>query len=176
MKAVNNYVGISTPFATVTGDKVLNTGVQEVTTYNGLISRVSAGYYALMVGNKILIVKSPKLPPTTVTGSLDPMPYDLKTQLLSSDVNPAVRAQVYPLPPLDTKYREPGFIAIFWGLLAEVIFGFFGVALLDAADRPPRASGGYAGEGLGRPCEHVGWRRAGVAEFGEVQEQGLDAY
>ncbi len=122
--AADNIGKISTPFATVTGDKVLNTDVQEVTTYEGLISHVSAGYYALRVGDRILIVKSPKPPTTTITGSLDPMPYDLKTQLLPDDVDPAVKAQVYPLL-LETKYREPGFIGIFWGLLAEAIFGFF---------------------------------------------------
>lgn len=120
----DNYAKISTPFATVTGDEVLNTGVREVTTYEGLISHVSAGYYALRVGDRVLIVKSPKPPTTTVSGSLGPMPYDLETQLLPGDVDPAVKAQVYPLL-LDTKYRESGFVAIFWGMLVEVIFGFF---------------------------------------------------
>ena len=121
----DSYAGtIATPFATVTGDKLLNTDVQEVTTYEGLISHVSAGYYALVVGGKVLIVKSPKPPTTTVTGALDPMPYDLKTQLFPEDVDPALKAQVYPLL-LDTKYREPGFFAILWGLLVEWVFGFF---------------------------------------------------
>ncbi len=111
----DSYSGtIPTRFATVTGDKLSNTDVQEVTTYDGLISHVSAGYYALVVGGKVLIVKSPKPPTTTVTGSLDPMPYDLKTQLLPEDVDPALKAQVYPLL-LDTKYREPGFFAISGG-------------------------------------------------------------
>ncbi len=122
--AADNFASICTPFAAVTGDKVLNTDVQEVTTYDFLISHVSAGYYALMVGDKLLIVKSSKPPTTTVTGSLDPMPYELNTQLFSGDVDPAVKARVYPLL-LETKYREPGFIGIFWGLLAEAIFGFF---------------------------------------------------
>ena len=49
---------IATPYVTITGDKVLNTGVQEVTTYDGVIKNVSAGYYALQVGDRILIVKS----------------------------------------------------------------------------------------------------------------------
>jgi hypothetical protein len=121
--AADNYAEIPTPLATVTGDEVLSTGVQEVTTYEGLISHVSAGYYALRVGDKILIVKSPKPPTTTVIGSLGSMPYELKTQLFSGDVDPAVKAQVYPLL-LDTKYRESGFMAIFWGMLVEAIFGF----------------------------------------------------
>jgi Family of unknown function (DUF6709) len=122
--AANNFAPIPTPFATVAGEQVVNTGAQEVTTYDFIVSRVSAGYYALKVGDKVLIVKSPNPPARTVTGSLDPIPYDLKTQLFSSDVDPTTAAQVYPLL-LDTKYREPGFMAIFWALLIEAIFGFF---------------------------------------------------
>lgn len=117
-------VPIATPFATVTGEQVVNTGEQEVTTYHFIISRVTAGYYALKVGDKVLIVKSPKPPATTVSGSLEPMPYDLTTRFFSSDMDPAEKARIYPLL-LDTKYREHGFIAIFWALLVEAIFGFF---------------------------------------------------
>jgi hypothetical protein len=137
--AANNFAPIPTPFATVTGEKVVNTGAQEVTTYNFIISRVSAGYYALKVGDKVLIVKSPKPPETIVTGALDPMPYELKTELFSSDVDPTTAAQVYPLL-LDTKYREPGFMAIFWALLIEAAFGFFAwrsfMRLIGRKDHP----------------------------------------
>jgi hypothetical protein len=122
--AAENYTAIPTPFATVTGEQVVDTGTQEVTTYDFIISRVSAGYYALKVGDKVLIVKNPKPPATTVAGSLGPMPLDLKTQLFPSDADPKTVAQVYPLL-LDTNYRESGAMAIFWALLAEVIFGFF---------------------------------------------------
>ncbi len=60
--SVNNSQAISTPYVTITGDKVLNTGVQEVTTYEGVIKNVSAGYYALQLGDRVLIVKSKKRP------------------------------------------------------------------------------------------------------------------
>ena len=123
-KASDDFQPIATPIVKVTGDKVITTGVQEVTTYEGVISRVSAGYYALRVGGRILIVKSAEAVDTTVTGSLDPMPYDLKTQLFPQGTDPAVEKQVYPLL-LDTDYRESSVIWILWALLAEAVFGFF---------------------------------------------------
>ena len=72
--AADNYKPIATPYLTVTGGKVLNTGVQEVTTYEGFIHHVSAGYYAMLVGDRVLIVKSGKTPAATVGGALSAMP------------------------------------------------------------------------------------------------------
>ena len=124
--AADNYKPIATPYVTVTGGKVLSTGVQEVTTYEGFIHHVSAGYYAMLVGDRVLIVRSGKSPATTVSGSLSAMPLDLKTQLFPEGTDPVVIAQVYPLL-LDTSYREGGWMGIFWAIVAEVIFGFFAV-------------------------------------------------
>jgi hypothetical protein len=122
--AADNYKPIATPYVTVTGGKVLSTGVQEVTTYEGFIHHVSAGYYAMLVGSRVLIVKSGKTPETTVGGRLDPMPPDLKTELFPDGTDPVVIAQVYPLL-LNTNYREGGWAGIFWALLVVAIFGFF---------------------------------------------------
>jgi hypothetical protein len=121
---VNGEELIATPYVTITGDKVLNTGVQEVTTYEGVIKNVSAGYYALEVGNRILIVKSAKTPSTTVSGELETMPFDLKSDLFPPGTDPADEAVFYPLL-LDTSYRESGWVGAFWALLAEALFGFF---------------------------------------------------
>ncbi|MGD0482068.1 MAG: DUF6709 family protein [Terracidiphilus sp.] len=115
---------IATPYVTITGDKVLNTGVQEVTTYEGIIKNVSAGYYAVEVGNRILIVKSGKTPSTTVSGELGSMPFDLKSDLFPPGTDAADEAVFYPLL-LDTNYRESGWAGAFWALLAEALFGFF---------------------------------------------------
>ena len=115
---------IATPYVTITGDKVLSTGVQEVTTYEGVIKNVSAGYYALEVGNRILIVKSAKTPSTTVSGELGSMPFDLKSDLFPPGTDEADEAVFYPLL-LDTNYRESGYVGAFWALLAESLFGFF---------------------------------------------------
>jgi len=121
--ADNNNQPIATPYMTITGDKVLNTGVQEVTTYDGIIKNVSAGYYALEVANRILIVKSSRTPSTTVGGELGSMPLDLKSNLFSPGTDPADEAVFYPLL-LDTNYRESGWVGAFWALLAEALFGF----------------------------------------------------
>ena len=121
---VNGEELIATPYVTITGDKVLNMGVQEVTTYEGVIKNVSAGYYALEVGNRILIVKSAKTPSTTVSGELETMPFDLKSDLFPPGTDPADEAVFYPLL-LDTSYRESGWVGAFWALLAEALFGFF---------------------------------------------------
>lgn len=123
--ADTNGQPIATPYVTITGDKVLNTGVEEVTTYEGIIKNVSAGYYALGVGNRVLIVKSSKTPSTTVSGELTGMPYDVKTDLFPPGTDPADEAAFYPLL-LDTNYRESGYAGLFWALMAELVFGFFG--------------------------------------------------
>ena len=122
--ADNSSQPIATPYVTITGDKVLNTGVQEVTTYEGVIKNVSAGYYALQVGDRILIVKSAKTPSTTVGGALGSMPYDLKSDLFPPGTDATEEAAFYPLL-LDTNYRESGYAGAFWALLVEGLFGFF---------------------------------------------------
>jgi hypothetical protein len=123
-KEVNGLEPIHTPYVTITGDKVLNTGVEEVTTYEGFIKNVSAGYYALRVGDRVLIVKSGKTPTTTVGGALGAMPFDVKSDLFPPGTDAAEEAVVYPLL-LDTNYRDGGYAGAFWALLAEVTFGFF---------------------------------------------------
>ncbi len=123
-QAVNNQQPIATPYVTLTGGAVLSTGVEEVTTYDGIIKHVSAGYYALRVGDRILIVKSGKTPSTTVAGELDTMPPDVQSQLFPPGTDPADAAAFYPLL-LDTNYRESGWSGIFWIGVAELLFGFF---------------------------------------------------
>jgi hypothetical protein len=121
-RADNNQLPIPTPYATIAGDKVLSTGVEEVTTYEGVIKHVSAGYYALKVGDRILLVKSGKTPSTTVSGALGTMPLDVKSSLFPEGTDPADEAVFYPLL-LDTNYRESGWAGAFWALLVEAIFG-----------------------------------------------------
>ncbi len=137
--AEDNLQPVATPYLTVTGAKVLSTGVQEVTTYEGFIHHVSAGYYAMLVGDRVLIVKSGKPPAATVSGELGAMPLDLKDQLFPEGTDPVVVSQVYPLL-LKTNYREGGWSGIFWALLAELIFGFFAlrswIRLTGRVDHP----------------------------------------
>lgn len=121
---VNGLEPIVSPYITIAGEKVLNTDVQEVTTFEGVIKNVSAGYYALKVGNRLLIVKSKKEPSTTIAGELDPMPADVKSSLFPDGSDPADVAVVYPLL-LDTNYRDSGWAGVFWVVVAEGLFGFF---------------------------------------------------
>ena len=121
---VNGMELIASPYITITGERVLNTDVQEITTYEGVIKNVSAGYYALKVGNRILIVKSKKEPSATVAGELGFMPPDVKSSLFPEGTDAADVAMVYPLL-LDTNYKESGWAGAFWALLAEGLFGFF---------------------------------------------------
>jgi hypothetical protein len=120
--AADSHRPVATPYVTVTGGQWLNTGVQELTTYEGFIHHVPPGYYAMLVGDRVLIVKSGTAP--AVGGRLGAMPPYLKARLFPQGTDPVVVAQVYPLL-LDTYYRELGWAGIILALLVEVIFGFF---------------------------------------------------
>jgi hypothetical protein len=80
----------STPryFVSVHPDKVLDTGIQEITTTteNGVKqgSYVSAGYYAVLVGNRYLIVKSATRPSSQIEGQLSAFSTDLSSELFLS--------------------------------------------------------------------------------------------
>jgi hypothetical protein len=113
-------------FVSVVGEKVLDTGIQEVTTTtrNGVKegSQVSAGYYALVVGDRFLIVKSAGKPPEQTAGELTPFPSDLSSQLFSGVDGRELQMHSYPFY-LDTEgFRYPGYWAIG---IAWVLFGLF---------------------------------------------------
>jgi hypothetical protein len=112
-------------FVSVTGDKVVDTGVQEVTTEtnNGTEENkyVSAGYYALQVGGQLLIVKNPSTPSLTVSGQLAPFSYDLSNELFTGVNSPLNSSQCYPFY-LDTEgFRAPGY----WGIVIAAVILFF---------------------------------------------------
>lgn len=120
---VDNLQHLDKNVVTVTGEPVGSTGVQEVSSYEGFLSQVTADYSALRIGSRLLIVKSAKQPGTTVTGLLSVMPYELETKLFPEGTDPSVKSRVYPLL-LDTDYREPAETMAFWTVLLEGIFGF----------------------------------------------------
>jgi len=105
----------------VSGSKTVDTGIQEITTTtrNGAkeSERVSAGYFAVLVGDRFLVVKSPSSPDGTIEGELKPMPGQLRSELSSSLGDDRVRNYFRPLL-LDTEgFREPGYWAIAAGLI-----------------------------------------------------------
>jgi len=114
----------STPryFVSIHPDKILDTGIQEITTTteNGVKqgSYVSAGYYAALVGDHYLIVKSATKPGSEIEGQLTTMPTDLSTELFSGADGPAIRDACYPFYLQSEGFRYPGY----WGIGIAVVF------------------------------------------------------
>ena len=117
-------------YTSVVGDKVIDTGIQQITTTteNGRKTGeyVSAGYYAFLVGNRALIVKSARKPDSKIAGELKPIPADLSAQLFSGEDGQQLREDTYPFY-LDTEgFRYPGYGVIAIGCLFLVLFVHFG--------------------------------------------------
>jgi hypothetical protein len=114
----------STPryFVSVAADKVFDTGVQEITTTtrNGVQegSRVSAGYYAVLVGDRFLIVKSATKPASRVAGELGSIPGDLSEHLFSGPKGNEARSRSYPFYLEAEGFRTPGY----WGIGIGALF------------------------------------------------------
>jgi len=119
-------------FVSVIGEKALDTGIQEVetTTNNGVKegSRITAGYYALVLGDHFLIVKSPNQPPNPITGELKPFPSDLSGQLFSGVDGRQLQSRSYPFYLDSEGFRYPGY----WGIGIAWLF----VGLLWKFGRP----------------------------------------
>ena len=117
-------------FVSVAPDKVIDTEIQEITTTtrNGVKegSRVSAGYYACLIGDRFLIVKSEKQPPNNVSGELLPIPSDLASQLFSGSDGQKVRQHCYPFYLETSGFRYPGYWAIGIAWLFIGVFWKFG--------------------------------------------------
>jgi hypothetical protein len=111
-------------FARVTGSKALATGLQQVTIHKRAgreTSRsVSGAYYALVVGHRLLVVKSSVGPRATMAGELRAMPPDLDRRLFNSPAMQANRNRFYSFYLDDDSFRFEGYLAIA-GLL---LFGF----------------------------------------------------
>ena len=126
-------------FVTVAGGKVAETGVQEFTreTEDGVEKNkyVSADYYAVLVGDRLLIVRSPRAPAGSISGELKPYSYDLSNQLFTGVDSPLDSTQCYPFY-LDTQgFRTSGF----WGiavaaLVIVLLFVFARPALMRLRD------------------------------------------
>jgi hypothetical protein len=112
-------------FVKVTGSKLVNTGLQEmeVESRNGVEEsrKVSAGYYALLVGDRYLIVKSSKPISETASGELVLLSGDIFNHLRSSLGPERLRQEFYPLMLEGNGFREDGFAAM--GLAAAVLVG-----------------------------------------------------
>jgi hypothetical protein len=103
-------------FVSVTGSKAIETGIQQITTKKTAgveTSRsVSAEYYVLVLGDRLLVVKGSEGPKVTAEGELTPLPADLEKYLFDSPRMEAIRARFYPYYVDNASFRLPGYIAI----------------------------------------------------------------
>src|SRR5215831_1088581 len=115
----------------VTGSKAIDTGIQQISTrkHGGVeTSRsVSAAYYALVIGDRLLIVKRAAGMPTTVQGELAPMPVQVDSHLFSTPQMQAIRGRFYPYYLDDSSFRTPGYIGIGVALILVVLLVKFGL-------------------------------------------------
>jgi hypothetical protein len=108
----------------VNGSRTIDTGIQQITTTtrDGVkeSGRVTAGYFAVLVGNRFLIVKNPSPPNGIVEGELKTLPSELRTELSASLGADQVQKYIRPLL-LDTEgFRYPGY----WGIAAGLALLF----------------------------------------------------
>jgi hypothetical protein len=103
-------------FVHVTGTKAIPTGIQEIAVRKEagteLGRAISAEYYALVVGSKLLIVKSPSGQPLTVEGELASMPARLKGSLFGTVETASLRSRFYPFFLDRSSFRDAGYRTI----------------------------------------------------------------
>jgi len=130
-------------FARVSGSKVFDTGIREYTvhTTDGVeTSRSEAGaYYALVVGDKLLIVKTARDVSSVAEGELAPLPSALLDQLVERKDLRALRGRLFPFYVSNESFRLAGYLVIGLGL----VFAFFFVRRAVPAWRHFRDPSGH---------------------------------
>ena len=103
-------------FVSVTGSRAIDTGIQEITSRKrgGVeTSRsVSAIYYVLVVGERLLVVKGSEGTPLTVEGELTPMSASLQNELFNGPRMELIRPRFYPYYVDNGSFRAPGYVAL----------------------------------------------------------------
>ena len=124
--AIQNPEATERYFVTVKGDKSIDTGLEQITQrknkYSGSITSqtVSAKFVALLVDQKLLIVKSNADHVSNVefTGELVPVPSEVQRQVISDAVskNPKMKDVFLPFMLQETDFRTSGYIGLALGL------------------------------------------------------------
>ncbi len=118
-------------FVRVTGSKAIETGIQQFTTrmHAGVeTSRsVSAAYYVLVVGDRLLVVKRAAGTPTTAQGELAAMPAGLDRALFNTPRMESIRGRFYPYYLDDASFRTPGYIGGGAAIVLVVLLVWFGL-------------------------------------------------
>lgn len=131
LDAIKDATSAPRYFVKVTAAKALPTGIQEISiqTRNGReTSRsVSAEYFALPKGNRLLLFKSYSGAATTAIGGLAPIPPDLWTELMKDPDIASAKDRFYPYYVDGDSFRTEGYIAgaILAGIL--LLAGFNGL-------------------------------------------------
>ncbi len=111
-------------FVRVAGSRVIDTGVNRVIVKeeNGVESRetTSARYYAIAMGDRLLLAESSEGPSTSMEGALRPIPPELAATLFTSADMQALHPRFYPFQIRDESFRVDGYGEI----VLAVIFVF----------------------------------------------------
>ena len=117
-------------FVRVTGSKIVDTGLQqiEVSKDSGSEKRtVTAGYYVLKTGERLLLVKASSTPPLIIDGTLEAIPGDVWNQLFEDQKQRQELSPYFLQVLLNTdSFRFPGYmgLTVAGGLLILVfVFG-----------------------------------------------------
>ncbi|MCB1552395.1 MAG: hypothetical protein KDJ14_01205 [Xanthomonadales bacterium] len=125
LNVIRDVDAFAQPFARIHGDEVIDTGLQEITIRKkrGVETgrEVSANYYALAIGDRLLIVKSMTML-RDYEGELAPIPSDLQNQLFGDPDMAEYRQAFYPFYLKTEGYRVPGYMAL--GVLAVFLVFF----------------------------------------------------
>lgn len=97
-------------------------GIKEAVQTYLACSQVVKPYWAMQVGNRVLMVKSVARPATTVTGLLRVIPSDLASDVFPAELSAADRAKFYPLL-LDTDDLGTAEVYLVYTILVLAVFG-----------------------------------------------------
>lgn len=131
LASITNAGSSEQQFLAVSGEKVVPSGIQEITTEtrNGVKERsyVSSEYYLILTkGRRLLIVQSHGQPPLNIIGEIKSPPAGLANSIFPDPADYDLKARLYPfiLSTIDD-YRVPGYIALAGAMLYVVIVWFF---------------------------------------------------
>jgi len=144
LDAIEDVAATPRYFVRVTGSRALDTGIQQISKRkrSGVETggSVTASYYALVVGERLLVVKRSHGAAPTALGELLAMPADLQQHLFATQQMQAIRGRFYPYYLDESAFRVPGYIGAAVALVLIVLLVKYGLPAWryarDAASHP----------------------------------------
>ncbi len=140
LDAIDDVAATPRYFVRVTGSRALDTGIQQISKRQraGVEtgSSVTASYYALVVGERLLIVKRSHGAATTAVGELHAMPADLQQHLFATQQMQAIRGRFYAYYLDESTFRMPGYIGAAVALVLVVLLVKYGLPAWRYARNP----------------------------------------